>query len=60
MEHQNLNLNEFMGRLGTFFFPKNLLKRRGKEENEELTPKHKEFVVFLEKASSQSKEKNDA
>ena len=30
-----------------------------KEENEGLTPKQKEFVEFLEKASNQTKEKND-
>ena len=32
----------------------------GKVENEGLTPKQKEFVEFLEKASNQSKENNDA
>ena len=32
---------------------------RGKEENEGLTPKQKEFVEFLEKASNQTNEKND-
>ena len=36
------------------------MSSRRKEENEELTPKQKEFVEFLEKASNQSKEKNDA
>jgi len=30
-----------------------------KEENEGLTPKQKEFVEFLEKASNQTKEKDD-
>ena len=33
---------------------------RVKEEKEVLTPKQKEFVDFLEKASNQSKENNDA
>ena len=42
------------------FFPKNPLIRKGKNVNEELTPKQKEFVEFLEKASNQSKEKKDA
>ena len=50
----------YFGRLVTFFFPKNPLIRKGKEENEKLTPKQKEFVEFLEKASNQSKEENDA
>ena len=50
----------YFGRLVTFFFPKNPLIIKGKEENEELTPKQKELVDFLEKASNQSKEKNDA
>ena len=50
----------YFGRLVTFFFPKNSLIRKGKEENKELTPKQKELVDFLEKASNQSKEKNDA
>ena len=50
----------YFGRLVTFFFPKNPLIRRGKEANEELTPKQKKFVEFLEKASNQSKEENDA
>ena len=37
------------------------MSRRGKEEKEgRLTPNQKEFVEFLEKASNQSKEKNDA
>ena len=49
----------YFGRLVTFFFRKNPLIRQGKKENEELTPKQKEFVEFLEIASSQSKEKND-
>ena len=35
------------------------MSNRQKEENEELTPKQKEFVEFLEKASNQTKEKND-
>ena len=35
------------------------MSKRGKEENEGLTPKQKEFVEFLEKASNQTKEKND-
>ena len=35
------------------------MSNRGKEENEGLTPKQKEFVEFLEKASNQTKEKND-
>ena len=35
------------------------MSREGKEENEGLTPKQKEFVEFLEKASNQTKEKND-
>ena len=30
------------------------------QEQEKLTPKQKEFVEFLEKASNQSKEKNDS
>ena len=49
----------YFGRLVTFFFPKNPLRRKGKEENEGVTPKQKEFVEFLEKASNQTKEKND-
>ena len=32
------------------------MSRKGKEENEGLTPKQKEFVDFLENASNQSKE----
>ena len=37
---------------------KKLLKmsRKGKEENEGLTPKQKELVAFLENASNKSKE----
>ena len=37
-----------------------IMSNRGKEENDGLTPKQKEFVEFLEKASNQSKKKNDA
>ena len=36
------------------------MSSRGKKENEGLTPKQKEFVEFLEKASNQSMEKKDA
>ena len=36
-----------------------IISNRGKEENDGLTPKQKEFVEFLEKASNQTKEKND-
>ncbi len=50
----------YFGRLVTFFFPNNPLIRKGKKENEKLTPKQKEFVECLEKASNQSKEENDA
>ena len=50
----------YFGRLVTFFFPNNPLIKNGKKEKEELTPKQKEFVEFLEKASNQSKENNDA
>ena len=50
----------YFGRLVTFFFPKNPLIRKGKEDNSRLTPKQREFAEFLEKASNQSKEKNDA
>ena len=50
----------YFGRLVTFFFPKNPLIRKRQEEYEKLTPKQKEFVEFLEKASNQSKEENDA
>ncbi len=50
----------YFGRLVTFFFPKNPLIRKGKEENEGLAAKQQEFVEFLEKASNQSKELNDA
>ena len=50
----------YFGRLVTFFFPNNPLIKKVKKENEELTPKQKEFVEFLEKASNQSKENNDA
>ena len=32
------------------------MTNRGKDENEGLTPKQKEFVAFLENASNQSKE----
>ena len=32
------------------------MSRKGKEENEGLTPKQKEFVAFFENASNQSKE----
>ena len=35
------------------------MSNRQKGENEGLTPKQKEFVEFLEKASNQTKEKND-
>ncbi len=35
------------------------MSNRLNEENEGLTPKQKEFVEFLEKASNQTKEKND-
>ena len=49
----------YFGRLVTFFFPKNPLIRKGKDQNEELTPKQKEFVDFRDKATNQSKEKND-
>ena len=35
------------------------ISSRRKEENKGLTPKQKEFVEFLEKASNQTKEKND-
>ena len=50
----------YFGRLVTFFFPTNPLIRKGKDENEGLTTKQKDFIDFLEKASNQSKEKNDA
>ena len=50
----------YFERLVTFFFPNNPLIKKGKKENEELTSKQKEFVEFLEKASNQSKENNDA
>ncbi len=50
----------YFGRLVTFFFPKNPLIRKGKVENEVLTPKQKTFIEFLEKVSNQSKEENDA
>ena len=36
------------------------MSNRGTEENEGLTSKQKEFVEFLEKASNQSKDNNDA
>tara|TARA_B100000214_G_scaffold358467_1_gene318993 strand:+ start:293 stop:499 length:207 start_codon:yes stop_codon:yes gene_type:complete len=36
------------------------MSNRRKEENEGLSPKQKEFVEFLEKASNQTKEKDDA
>ena len=36
------------------------MSNREKEKNEGLTPKQKEFVEFLEKASNQSKDKSDA
>ena len=36
------------------------MSNRKKEGNGGLTPKQKEFVVFLESASNQSKKKNDA
>ena len=49
----------YFGRLVTFFFPKNPLIRKGKKEKEELNPKQKEFVEFLEKASNQSKDKKN-
>ena len=32
------------------------MSRKGKEENEGLTPKQKELVAFLENASNKSKE----
>ena len=54
----------YFGRLVTFFFPNNPLIKNGKKEKEkekkELTPKQKEFVEVLEKASNQSNENNDA
>ena len=34
-----------------------IMSKRGKEENVKLTPKQKEFVKFLEKASNQSRGK---
>ena len=46
----------YFGRLITFFFPENPLIRKGKKENEKLTPKQKDFVEFLEKASNKSEE----
>ena len=49
----------YFGRLITFFFPNNPLIRKGKQKDEELTPKQKEFVEFLENASNQHKERND-
>ena len=36
------------------------MSNRVEEESKALTPKQKEFVDFLEKASNQSKEKNNA
>ena len=36
------------------------MSRRGKEEKDGLTHKKKEFIEFLEKASNQSKDNNDA
>ena len=50
----------YVGRLVTFFFPNKQLIKKGKKENEELTPKQKEFVELLEKTSNQSKKNNDA
>ena len=49
----------YFGRLITFFFPKNPLIRKGKDVNKDLTPKQKEFIEFLEKASKQSKDKKN-
>ena len=49
----------YFGRLITFFFPENPLIRKGKKENEKLTPKQKDFVEFLEKASNKSEEQNN-
>ena len=49
----------YFGRLVTFFFPKNPLIRKGTDESKVFTPKQKEFVEFLEKASNQTKKKND-
>ena len=49
----------YFGRLITFFFPGNPLIRKKKGESEELTPKQKEFIKFLEKASNQSQEKEE-
>ena len=36
------------------------MSNRGKRENVGLTTKQKEFVEFLEKASNQSKDRNEA
>ena len=36
-----------------------IMSNGGKVENEGLTPKQKDFIEFLEKASNQTKEKND-
>tara|TARA_B100000214_G_scaffold348423_1_gene300481 strand:- start:331 stop:537 length:207 start_codon:yes stop_codon:yes gene_type:complete len=36
------------------------MSSRGKKKSDGLTPKQKEFVEFLEKASNQSNEKSDA
>ena len=47
----------YFGRLVTFLFPKNPLIRKGNDGSKEFTPKQKESVDFLEKASNQSKEK---
>ena len=46
----------YFGRLVTFFFPNNPLIKKGKKENEELTPKQKEFLEFLEKAPDEDDE----
>tara|TARA_Y100001968_G_scaffold231510_1_gene214277 strand:- start:57 stop:329 length:273 start_codon:yes stop_codon:yes gene_type:complete len=50
----------FLWPSGYILIPKKPLIRKGKNESKEFIPKPKEFVDFLEKASNQSKDKNQA
>ena len=47
----------FLAIAAIFYFQFQAWEQEDQEENKELTPKQKEFVEFLEKASNQSKER---
>ena len=48
----------FVAIAAIFYFQFQAWEQEDQEENKRLTPKQKEFVEFLEKASNQSKDKN--